>query len=213
MKNRADGAPGRSQRVAKPGACGNHRMMSLVLVDDPSIFPCAGLRLAIRILVEGIQWVPVVDAWLPWGPVRKEPPSSQFLLALVMDVVTQRTRSPSGAGGAALPLDLAWAPDVRAAAFHDDALERVLEKRAGHGGTWSAPSGSAGERWARRRPPLCSTRMRRRCTAIRFRVVSNCRAGFRSPVRLMRRGANSVRLGTQVSGTNSRPRPQDAASV
>jgi hypothetical protein len=92
-----------------------------------------------------VQWDAVVDAWLPWDPVRTQTPPSRLLLALVMNVVTQRTPLYHVERWAAtLPLDLLWAPGVPAAAFNDDALGRVLEKLAVHGRT---VVGTLGVRW------------------------------------------------------------------
>ena len=118
---------------------------ALVLADDPHVFPQAGLPLALRLLAERVQWEAVIDALLPWDPVRTQTPPSRLLLALVMNVVTQRTPLYHGERWAAtLPLDLLWAPGVQAATFHDDALGRVLEKLARHGRT---VVGTLGVRW------------------------------------------------------------------
>ena len=118
---------------------------TLVLADDPNVFPQAGLPLAIRLLAERVQWDAVVDALLPWDPVRTQTPPSRLLLALVMNVVTHRTPLDHVERWAAtLPLDLWWAPGVPAAAFHDDALGRVLEKLAPQGRT---VVGTLGVRW------------------------------------------------------------------
>lgn len=131
---------------------------SLVLADDPNIFPQAGLPLAIRLLAERVQWEAVVDALLPWDPVRTQTPPSRLLLALVMNVVTQRTPLYHVERWAAtLPLDLLWAPSVQAATFNDDALGRVLEKLARHGRT---VVGTLGVRWqalGQAAPPLLHT--------------------------------------------------------
>ena len=116
-----------------------------VLADDPNIFPHAGLPLAIRLLAERVQWEPVVDALLPWDRVRTQTPPSRLLLALVMNVVCQRTPLYHVERWATtLPLDLLWAPGVQAATFHDDALGRVLEKLAVRGRT---VLGTLGIRW------------------------------------------------------------------
>ena len=118
---------------------------ALVLEDDPNIFPQAGLPLAIRLLAERVQWEAVVDALLPWDPVRTQTPPSRLLLALVMNVVTHRTPLYHVERWAAtLPLDLLWTPGVQAATFNDDALGRVLEKLAVHGRT---VVGTLGVRW------------------------------------------------------------------
>ncbi|MGC8489481.1 MAG: DUF4277 domain-containing protein [Clostridia bacterium] len=118
---------------------------SLVFADDPTVFPQAGLPLAMRLLAERVQWESVVDALLPWDPVRTQTPPSRLLLALVMNVVSQRTPLYHVERWAAtLPLDLLWAPGVQATAFNDDALGRVLEKWAVRGRT---VLGTLGIRW------------------------------------------------------------------
>ena len=112
------------------------------LTGNPNLFPHTGIALVTRILADRVNWLAVVDQWLPWDRARSRISPGIVLLMLVINVLTQHNPLYEVESWAqTLPLALLWGESIAAHQFNDDALGRVLEDLADHGRTLLATLG------------------------------------------------------------------------